>query len=58
MVEVQIRTQTMHETSENGVAAHFIYKENDKTKSSDAKQPVEELKWLKPNRSMAYRRKR
>ena len=47
MVEVQIRTQTMHETSENGVAAHFLYKETDKTKSNDNKQPVEELKWLK-----------
>ena len=37
----------MHETSENGVAAHFLYKEADKTKSNDNKQPVEELKWLK-----------
>lgn len=47
MVEVQIRTKSMHETSENGVAAHFIYKETDPTKPSSAKHPVGELKWLK-----------
>ena len=47
MVEVQIRTESMHETSENGVAAHFIYKETDKSKTSGGKQAPQELKWLK-----------
>lgn len=45
MFEVQIRTQAMHETAENGVAAHFHYKES--SPSDQTQQGPGELKWLK-----------
>lgn len=38
IVEIQIRTQEMHENAENGVASHFIYKENIKDR---------QLNWVK-----------
>ncbi len=44
MFEVQIRTQEMHETSEYGIAAHFLYKETGASKKQGA---PEELNWLK-----------
>ena len=40
-IEIQIRTQEMHEIAETGVAAHWLYK--DKTKSQKKLQWVEEL---------------
>jgi GTP pyrophosphokinase len=42
IVEIQIRTHEMHEKAENGVAAHFIYKEKNKTEKSTQKQ----LEWV------------
>ena len=43
-LEVQIRTEEMHHTSEYGVAAHWLYKEGGKSKDSDFDQ---QLAWLR-----------
>lgn len=48
LLEIQIRTEHMHEIAENGIAAHWLYKEmrgaqNNKTKL----QEIEKFSWLK-----------
>jgi GTP pyrophosphokinase len=43
-IEVQIRTREMHETAENGIAAHWRYKEG--ASGLDPKD-AEKFKWLK-----------
>lgn len=43
LLEVQIRTQTMHRTAEYGVAAHWRYKDGKEI----AGKPAEELGWLR-----------
>ncbi len=42
-IEIQIRTQAMHESSELGVAAHWKYKENNSTPP----QYEEKINWLR-----------
>ncbi|HTY37533.1 MAG TPA: bifunctional (p)ppGpp synthetase/guanosine-3',5'-bis(diphosphate) 3'-pyrophosphohydrolase [Bacteroidota bacterium] len=44
LVEVQIRTHTMHEVAEKGVAAHWMYKEN---KSSVDKELEQWVNWVR-----------
>ena len=43
-VEIQIRTEQMHEVAENGVAAHWVYKEGDEA-APDARK-LEPFAWL------------
>lgn len=45
-LEVQIRTHEMHEIAENGIAAHWFYKESDGSNQAQAKE-VEELAWIR-----------
>lgn len=42
IVEIQIRTHEMHEKAENGIAAHFFYKEKNETNKSIPK----EFEWV------------
>ncbi len=42
IVEIQIRTHEMHENAENGIAAHFLYKEKGVNKKTDSGQ----LEWI------------
>ncbi|MCM2271722.1 MAG: bifunctional (p)ppGpp synthetase/guanosine-3',5'-bis(diphosphate) 3'-pyrophosphohydrolase [candidate division Zixibacteria bacterium] len=43
MVEIQIRTHSMHYVAENGIAAHWLYKEGRQQMSKDDRQMV----WLR-----------
>ncbi|MDZ4723061.1 MAG: bifunctional (p)ppGpp synthetase/guanosine-3',5'-bis(diphosphate) 3'-pyrophosphohydrolase [candidate division Zixibacteria bacterium] len=50
MVEIQIRTHQMHHESENGIAAHWLYKEGRQQMSKDDRQMVwlrDVLEWQK-----------
>jgi guanosine-3',5'-bis(diphosphate) 3'-pyrophosphohydrolase len=50
MVEIQIRTHQMHYVSENGIAAHWLYKEGRQQMSKDDRQMVwlrDVLEWQK-----------
>ncbi|MBK5215388.1 MAG: bifunctional (p)ppGpp synthetase/guanosine-3',5'-bis(diphosphate) 3'-pyrophosphohydrolase [Candidatus Pacebacteria bacterium] len=42
IAEIQIRTYEMHEKAENGIAAHFLYKE----KNSNEKSVPKQLEWV------------
>lgn len=42
IVEIQIRTHEMHENAENGIAAHFVYKEQGSNKNPNNKK----LDWV------------
>ena len=45
-LEVQIRTHAMHEIAENGIAAHWQYKESGTSSKAESKE-IEELTWVK-----------
>lgn len=45
-LEVQIRTFEMHDIAENGIAAHWKYKESEGSHKADT-QEIEELTWVK-----------
>lgn len=50
MVEIQIRTHQMHHEAENGIAAHWLYKEGRQQMSRDDRQMVwlrDVLEWQK-----------
>lgn len=45
-VEIQIRTQAMHDTAEMGIAAHWVYKEGKRTESSSYEEKITRLRQL------------
>lgn len=45
-LEVQIRTYAMHDIAENGIAAHWNYKETESSDAASAKD-LEELSWIR-----------
>ncbi|HZJ02083.1 MAG TPA: bifunctional (p)ppGpp synthetase/guanosine-3',5'-bis(diphosphate) 3'-pyrophosphohydrolase [Thermoleophilia bacterium] len=45
-LEIQIRTSEMHETAEYGIAAHWIYKDKDRSKERE-KDRIDRLAWLR-----------
>jgi GTP diphosphokinase / guanosine-3',5'-bis(diphosphate) 3'-diphosphatase len=49
IVEIQIRTHKMHEKAENGMAAHFIYKEKDEARKEKQLQWIDQLRTLDEN---------
>lgn len=46
-LEIQIRTHKMHQTSEYGIAAHWLYKEDESSKSKSKEQAADKLSWLR-----------
>ncbi|MDP9022569.1 MAG: bifunctional (p)ppGpp synthetase/guanosine-3',5'-bis(diphosphate) 3'-pyrophosphohydrolase [Actinomycetota bacterium] len=52
-LEIQIRTKAMHRTAEYGVAAHWKYKESNRTKHSDLQWLQQMLEWQQEVREPA-----
>jgi GTP pyrophosphokinase len=44
-IEVQIRTADMHDVAENGVAAHWVYKDEEPARGKSAKE-VQTFRWV------------
>lgn len=48
LLEIQIRTEHMHDIAENGIAAHWLYKEMRNSQNNKTKlQEIEKFSWLK-----------
>lgn len=47
VVEIQIRTQDMHDDAELGVCAHWLYKGTDSKKGSQSRSYEEKVSWLR-----------
>jgi GTP pyrophosphokinase len=47
VVEIQIRTQDMHDDAELGVCAHWLYKGTDSKKASQSRGYEEKVSWLR-----------
>ena len=45
-IEVQIRTQDMHNVAENGVAAHWFYKKDDPRAGLPSANDLQKLRWV------------
>ncbi len=45
-IEIQIRTQAMHDENEHGVAAHWLYKQRGNSWKVSGEKLAAELKWL------------
>lgn len=61
-VEIQLRTKEMHDENEFGIAAHWLYKENQKRSFFRKEQPLGEklatsLSWLRQLRDWQEKRK-
>jgi guanosine-3',5'-bis(diphosphate) 3'-pyrophosphohydrolase len=55
LVEFQIRTRAMHDESEFGVAAHWLYKEKDRRKLLSSEQSTNDIAWVRQLRDWQER---
>ncbi|MFW5799273.1 MAG: RelA/SpoT family protein [Spirochaetota bacterium] len=53
LVEIQIRTKEMHEIAEEGIAAHWKYKEGNAVAEKQNKEVEKNMRWIKRIRNWA-----